>query len=236
MLIYCLCDKSPALSGRRSPSGSSWVRSICRFSCGLRDLQAGLLMQPGASVSIEVSSYSLSLISSSTSFFSSLLCLTFTFLLPSISSFSFLLSLFSAYTFLSSPIYLILFLSQISRKFSCRSPSSPLTAYSSPPVSCGYLPPTLFPLVISCRSFTHLLVSSVSCHKCFSPSSPTFSNLIRRHELMFMQISFKGHANAYFKGDWGHTRKRHIYQARLKISGDYPSYFQFSRVFIRLKC
>lgn len=105
MLIYCLCDKSPALSGRRSPSGSSWVRSICRFSCGLRDLQAGLLMQPGASVSIEVSSYSLSLISSSTSFFSSLLCLTFTFLLPSISSFSFLLSLFSAYTFLSSSIY-----------------------------------------------------------------------------------------------------------------------------------
>lgn len=56
------------------------MRSICRFSCGLRDLQAGLLMQPGASVSIQVSSYSMSLISSSTSFFSSLLCLTFAFL------------------------------------------------------------------------------------------------------------------------------------------------------------
>lgn len=81
------------------------MRSICRFSCGLRDLQAGLLMQPGASVSIQVSSYSMSLISSSTSFFSSLLCLTFAFLLPSISSFSFLLSLFSAYTFLSSSVY-----------------------------------------------------------------------------------------------------------------------------------
>lgn len=105
-----------------------------------------------------------------------------------------------------------------------------------PPVSCGYLPPTLFPLVISCRFFTHLLVSSVSRHKCFSPSSPTFSDLIRRHELMFTQISFKGHTNAYFRGDWGHTRKRHIYQAHLKISGDYPVYFQFSRVFIGLKC
>lgn len=202
MLIYCLCDKSPALSGRRSPSGSSGVRSICRFSCGLRDLQAGLLMQPGASVSIQVSSYSMSLISSSTSFFSSLLCLAFAFLLPSISFFSFLLSLFSAYTFLSSSVYFSSsFCLKYHKSFLVDLLLLLLLQFILPPVSCGYLPPTLFPLVISCRFFTHLLVSSVSRHKCFSPSSPTFSDLIRRHELMFTQISFKGHTNAYFRGD-----------------------------------
>lgn len=158
------------------------MRSICRFSCGLRDLQAGLLMQPGASVSIQVSSYSMSLISSSTSFFSSLLCLTFAFLLPSISSFSFLLSLFSAYTFLSSSVYFSSsFCLKYHKSFLVDLLLLLLLQFILPPVSCGYLPPTLFPLVISCRSFTHLLVSSVSRHKCFSPSSPTFSDLIRRH-------------------------------------------------------
>lgn len=91
-------------------------------------------MQPGASVSIQVSSYSMSLISSSTSFFffSSLPHICFPFAIHLI-FFIPLVPLFCLHIFVLFCLFLVLFLSQISQKFSCRSPSSsPLTVYSSP--------------------------------------------------------------------------------------------------------